>query len=111
MSKSQGPAGDHINTKITPALGTAAEDKDLRLEVPEPATDLAVAQRQLHCKTNVLPTVMSHGGCPTIKQPDHMVKVKTSQPTQGKSAESPQGAMTDTPARTVALADARAKML
>ena len=39
-----------------------------------------------------------------------MVKIKTSQPTQGKSAESPQGAMTDTPAPKLALADARAKM-
>jgi len=39
-----------------------------------------------------------------------MVKIKTSQPTQGKSAESPQGAITDTPAPTLALADAWAKM-
>ena len=65
MSKSQGPAGDHINATITPALGTAAlnrtEDEDLRREVPKPATELAEAQRQLHCKTNVLPTAMSHG--------------------------------------------------
>jgi len=53
---------------------------------------------------------MSHGGSPTIKQPDPMVKIKTSQPTQGKSAESPQGAMTDTPAPTLAVADAQAKM-
>jgi len=114
MSKSQGPAGDHINATITPALGTAAlnrtEDEDLRREVPKPATELAEAQRQLHCKINVLPTAMSHGGSPTIKQPDPMVKIKTSQPTQGKSAEPPQGAMTDTPAPTLALADARAKM-
>ena len=46
----------------------------------------------------------------TIKQPDPMVKIKTSQPIQGKSAEPPQGAMTDTLAPTLALADARAKM-
>jgi len=110
MSKSQGPAGDYINTKITPALGTVAlnrtEEEDLRWEVAEPATELAEAQRQLHCKTNVLPTAMSHGRSPTIKQPDPMVKIKASQPMQGKSAEPPQGAMTDTPAPTLALADA-----
>ena len=53
---------------------------------------------------------MPHGGSPTIKQPDPMVKIKTSQPTQGKFAESPQGAMTDTPAPTLQLADAQAKM-
>jgi len=67
---------------------------------------LAETQRQLQ----VLPTAMSHGGSPTITQPDPMVKIKTSQPTQGKSAESPQGAITDTPAPTLALADAWAKM-
>ena len=100
MSKTQGPAGDHIHAKITPAFGTEAlnrrEEEDLRQEVAEPATELAEAQRQLHCKNNVLPTAMSHGGSLTMKQPDPMVKIKTSQPTQGKSAESPQGAMTDT---------------
>jgi len=110
MSKSQGPAGDYINTKISPALGTAAlnhtEEEDLRREVVEPATELAEAQRQLHCKTNVLPTAMSHGGTPTIKQLDAMVKIQTSQPIQGKSTEPPQGTMTD----TTALADAWAKM-
>jgi len=110
MSELLGPAGDHTNAKISPALGTAAlnrtEEEDLRQEVAEPATKLAEAQRQLQ----VLPTAMSHGGSPTIKQPDRMVKIKTSQPTQGKSAESPQGAMTDTPTPTLALADARAKM-
>jgi len=110
MSKLQGPAGDYINVKISPALGTAAlncmEGEDLRQEVAEPATKLAEAQRQLQ----VLPIAMSHSGSPTIKQPDLMVKIKTSQPTQGKSAESPKGAMTDTPAPTLALADARAKM-
>ena len=58
----------------------------------------------------VLPTAMSHGGSLTIKQPDPMLKIKTSQPTQGKSAEPPQRAMTDTPAPTLALADAWAKM-
>jgi len=114
MSKSQGPAGDHINAKIILALGTAAlnctEKEDLRREVAEPATELVEAQRQLHCKINVLPTAMSHGRSPTIKQPDPMVKIKTSQPTQGKSTESPQVAMTDTPAPTPALADAIAKM-
>jgi len=74
MSKTQGPAGDHIPAKITPALGTVAlnrtEDEDLRREVAEPATELAEAQRQLNCKTNVLPTAMFHGGSPVIKQPD-----------------------------------------
>ena len=114
MSKSQGPAGDHLNAKITSAFGTVAlnrkEEEDLRRVVAEPVTEVAEAQRQLHCKTNVLPTAMSHGGSPTIKQPDPMVKIKTSQPTQGKSAEPPQGAMTDTPAPTLALADAWAKM-
>jgi len=64
----------------------------------------------LNCKNNILPTAMPHGGSPTIKQPDPMVKIKTSQPTQGKFAESPQGAMTDTPAPTLQLADAQAKM-
>ena len=102
MSKSQGPAGDYMNAKILPALGMVAlnrtEEEDLRLEVAEPVTELAEAHRQLHCKTNVLPTAMSHGGSPTIKQPDPMVQIKTSQPMQGKSAEPPQGAMTDTPA-------------
>jgi len=106
MSESQGPAGDHFNATITPALGTAApnrmEDEDLRREVPKPATELAEAQKQLHCKINVLPTAMSHGRSPTIKQPDPMVKIMTSQPTQGKSAEPQQGAMTDTPAPTLA---------
>jgi len=114
MSKTQGPTRDRINAKITPALGTAAlnrtEEEDLRREVAEPSTELAEAQRHLHCKINVLPTAMSHGGSPTIKQPDPMVKIKTSQPTQGKSAEPSQGVMTDTPAPTLALADARAKM-
>ena len=110
MSKSQGPAGDYINAKILPALGTAAlnrtEEEDPRREVAEPATELTEAQRQLQ----VLPTAMSHGGFPTIKQPDLMVKIKTSQPMQGKSAELPLGAMTDTPAPTLALANARAEM-
>ena len=105
MSKSQGPAGDYINAKISPALGTAAlnrtEEEDLRREVAEPATELAEAQRQLQ----VLPTAMSHGGTSTIKQPDPMVKIKTSQPMQGKSAEPPQGAMTDRLAPTLALAE------
>jgi len=62
MSKTQGPAGDHIYAKITPALGTAAlnrtEEEDLRREEAEPATKLVEAQRQLHCKTNVLPTAI-----------------------------------------------------
>jgi len=93
MSKLQGPAGDYINAKISPALGTAAlnrtAEEDLRREVAETATKLAEAQRQ----SQVLPTTMSHGGSPTIKQPDPMVKIKNSQPTQGKSAESPQGAL------------------
>jgi len=114
MSKLQGSAGDHINAKITPALGTVAlnckEEEDLRREVAELATELADAQRQLHCKTNVLPTALSHCGSPTIKQPEPTVKIKTSQPTQGNSAEPPQGAMTTTPAPTLALADAWAKM-
>ena len=114
MSKSQGPAGDYINAKISPALGTAAlnrtEEEDLRREEAEPGTELAEAQRQLRCKTNVLPTAMSNGGTSTIKQPDPMVKIKTSQPMQGKSAEPPQGAVTDTLAPTLALADAWAKM-
>jgi len=39
MSKSQGPAGDHINAKITPALSTVTlnrkEEEDLRREVAE----------------------------------------------------------------------------
>jgi len=52
MSKSQGPAGDYIKAKITPALGTAAlnhtEEEDLRREVAEPATELAEVQRQLN---------------------------------------------------------------
>jgi len=52
MSKSQGPAGDYINAKISPALGTAAlnrtEEEDLRREVAEPATELAEAQRHQH---------------------------------------------------------------
>ena len=100
MSKSQGPAGDYIKAKITPALGTEAlnrtEEEGLRQEVAEPATELAEAQRQLHCKT--LPTAMSHGRSHTIKQPDPMVKIRTSQSMQSKSAEPPQGAMTDTPA-------------
>jgi len=39
-----------------------------------------------------------------------MVKIKISQPTQSKSAEPPQGAMTDTPKPTLALADAWTKM-
>jgi len=110
MSKLQVPAGYYINAKISPALGRAAlnrtEEEDLRREVAEPATKLAETQRQLQ----VLPTAMSHGGSPTITQPDPMVKIKTSQPTQGNSAESPQEAMTDTPAPTLALADAWAKM-
>jgi len=110
MSKLQAPAGDYINAKISPALGTAAlnctEEEDLRREVAEPATELAEAQRHLQ----VLPTAMSHGGTSTIKQPDPMVKIKTSQPRQGKSAEPPQGAMIDTLAPTLALADAWAKM-
>ena len=71
------------------------EEEDLRREVAEPATKLAEAQRQLHGKTNVLPTAMSHGGSSTIKQLDPKVKIKTSQPTQGKSAKPPQGAMTE----------------
>jgi len=51
MPKLQGPAGDYINAKISPALGTAAlnctEEEDLRQEVGMPATKLAEAQRQL----------------------------------------------------------------
>ena len=47
MSKSQGPAGDYFNAKITPALGTVAlnrtEDEDLRREVPKQLTELAEA--------------------------------------------------------------------
>ena len=39
-----------------------------------------------------------------------MVKIKTSQPTQGQSVEPPQGVMTDTSAPTLALTHARAKM-
>jgi len=93
----------------TTALNRKKEE-DLRWEVAEPAAELSEAQRQLYCKHNVLPTAMSHGRSPTIKQPDPMVKIKTSQPTQGKSAEPPQGAMTDIPAPTLALADAWAKM-
>jgi len=110
MSKLLGPAGDCINAKISPALGRAAlnrtEEEDLGREVAEPATKLEETQRQLQ----VLPTAMSHGGSSTITQPDPMVKIKTSQPTQGKSAESPQGTMTDTPAPTFALTDAWTKM-
>ena len=59
MSKLQGPAGDYINVKISPALGRAAlnrtEEEDLGREVAEPATKLAEAQRQLQ----VLLTAMS----------------------------------------------------
>jgi len=106
MSKLQGPAGDYINAKISPVLGRAALNRDLGREVAGPATKLAETQTQL----KVLPTAMSHGGSPTITQPDLIVNIKTSHPTQGKSAESPQGAMTDTPAPTLALADAQAKM-